>query len=1853
MNYRMLLTLPGFIFCSILSAYGQKTVDLTGPTSSELNVVKKYRLVWRDAITNDIVPPPAFGSAIWSTTGGTVSNDDNKYADVLWTSGGTQLLIFEHLSFDGYYYDDLSVMVAVPPPATPNPTFTHTQNCNATVVQRNSNPPTGVKWYWQTSSTGTNTSDSSSSISISSSGNLYLRGRNITSPYSWSDSSQLVGDIVVVATPPSVPATATHGEIISDTGGQVPISVSTVSGATSYRWYEIAIGGSPISGASTESYSPNVSVTKTFHVEAVNGNCPSTSRKAVTANVHPAAAISSTNNSVIAMGVPVTLSLNYTYDTYQWKHNGTNISGATGSTYQTSLPGSYTVVVSKGTATGVISIPKLIGTGLSGQNMNYIVSNTMLRAGVTESDIDTLSVQSMSQAIQYFDGLGRPMQTVVTQGSPNKKDIVQPVVYDQFGREARKYLPYVATSNDGWYKANPVGTTSYNGSAHHTFYNETNSLIARDAKPYSETIFEASPLNRVIKQGAPGTTWQPDGTHTYASTDHTVKMSYEFNAASEVLLWTFTYPTEQYTKTAVNAFGKVNAGTAAAPIFYAANQLYKNMTKDEHGNQVVEYVDKQGRTILKRVQAKSGTPPATTGTNKDSDYASTYYIYDDFGNLVCVIPPEATKRLATEYYQSGSSDATKNTFLKRWAFRYRYDGRKRMIMKQVPGAEPVYMVYDNRDRLVLTQDGNQRTDASGNITKKEWAFTKYDALNRPVMTGIYLHATVVNHQTMSGLISTSSFVESYDQTKPHGYTTTIFPNTNLTVHTVTFYDNYDFRDDLIAGTNYDFNSSHLTGQETTAFDRVKGQVTGTKVNVLGTGNYLWTVNYYDDRYRVIQSVMQNYKGGQDRITSIYDFVGKVLKTKSTHVTTSESTDITRILTYDHAGRLLKTYHQVDEEDEVLLSRNEYNELGQLVTKKLHSEDEGATFKQHVDYRFNIRQWLTRINNADLTPDEQNEPRDYFGMNLHYNDQDFALGNASYFDGNISAIKWSTNLGLGFNDAQLNIFEPTQRAYKFTYDALHRLKAASHVEKTTGWNPTTAYLEEVQEYDHNGNIKALTRKGKNGSNMDLLTYNYGTGATASNKLLAVTDAGDRTEGFKEAGTTATDYVYDNNGNMVWDRNKGGAEILTNGSFENGNSDWTLTDTESRLIFTNNEVQITAGSVTAILQQTVITKSKPYVVVIDIERTAGTLTVNAGGATSNLTATGQFVLSMTAGTSHNDFRITAGTTFAGKIKSVSVKGVTVLTYNYLNQPEIVTQAGDQQLQFIYDATGKKLAQILSKNGEVKKRDDYVGEFIYKNDTLQFIQHEEGRVNMLKAEPIYEYVLRDHLGNTRITLTTKHETETFTATLEDNTFEEEQNTFSSYNSFINPVLNHTAGGERAHVLNGGYNGQVGLAKSFAVVPGDTIRANVYAKYISGTGQTGNLANFAAAITSAFNLTPGMPGEAGTMYEALNSFGAIIAAGGRDDEENAPKGFINILVFDKDFNLVDFAYRQIDVASTTSHELLSVESPIRHAGYAYVFLSNENPTEVQIGFDDYEVTHAHSDVIQQSAYYPFGLTFDDYQKENSLEQRWKFQKQEHVNDMGLGWVSFKWRNAMPELGRFFNVDPLSEKYVHNSTYAFSENKVTGHIELEGLESLSANYFWQKAGKEKVGGKTWSDWQHRSTKGEKIGFFAKFVGWVAVNIGLSYTPIGAMEGTAAKSTASKVVANKTPKKFVFRGDSRKPSEIFDNGFKSKGSNMDLPEHAKTNPSNSGYVSTSESPNVAREFADEGGHVYTIEKPADGVNVNEALGSSSPFPAEQEIAVPNEIPSSNIVGARKVGKDGKFEGPFIKNNNKTKKPENE
>jgi RHS repeat-associated protein len=207
-------------------------------------------------------------------------------------------------------------------------------------------------------------------------------------------------------------------------------------------------------------------------------------------------------------------------------------------------------------------------------------------------------------------------------------------------------------------------------------------------------------------------------------------------------------------------------------------------------------------------------------------------------------------------------------------------------------------------------------------------------------------------------------------------------------------------------------------------------------------------------------------------------------------------------------------------DPVVISKNKYNELGQLEEKDIHSTDMDE-FLQNINYSYNIRGWLTQIND----PEDLSSDNDYFGMKLSYESPDPALGTTAMFNGNISAVSWN------FND------DDDAMAYEYKYDALNRILAANyHIEYYDSWLGLQDYSISDLNYDLNGNILELKRTSY-GSYIDKLTYNYEKDGSQGNQLISVSDVSQNSNGFYDGNTNGTDYEYDANGNMYIDSNKG--------------------------------------------------------------------------------------------------------------------------------------------------------------------------------------------------------------------------------------------------------------------------------------------------------------------------------------------------------------------------------------------------------------------------------------------------------------------------------------------------------------------------------------------------------------------------------------------------------------------------------------------------------------------------------------------------------------------------------------------
>ncbi|HEY4148432.1 MAG TPA: DUF6443 domain-containing protein, partial [Chitinophagaceae bacterium] len=101
----------------------------------------------------------------------------------------------------------------------------------------------------------------------------------------------------------------------------------------------------------------------------------------------------------------------------------------------------------------------------SNTSVNYVRTREAMGRITDIHQFDGSDYTDVKEATQFLDGLGRPLQTVIRQATPGASpfDIVSPVIYDAFGREINKYLPYVDAEGDGAFKTDP-----FNGQ--HGFY---------------------------------------------------------------------------------------------------------------------------------------------------------------------------------------------------------------------------------------------------------------------------------------------------------------------------------------------------------------------------------------------------------------------------------------------------------------------------------------------------------------------------------------------------------------------------------------------------------------------------------------------------------------------------------------------------------------------------------------------------------------------------------------------------------------------------------------------------------------------------------------------------------------------------------------------------------------------------------------------------------------------------------------------------------------------------------------------------------------------------------------------------------------------------------------------------------------------------------------------------------------------------------------------------------------------------------------------------------------------------------------------------------------------------------------
>ena len=657
---------------------------------------------------------------------------------------------------------------------------------------------------------------------------------------------------------------------------------------------------------------------------------------------------------------------------------------------------------------------------------NYIQEYTPL----TETfDSQTPAPNQCMRTVRYFDGLGRPVQSIAIGAAPGYGDLASLQTYDQCGRESRSWLPASLPGNNGAYVA-PA-----------TLETQARTSNLGDTIPYSEIRYEASPLGRPVERYGPGAQWREAG--------KAQRISYLTNTASGELRCARIVSGSDRQTLSLSRSGD-----------YPAGELHVTGFSDEDGRLRYEFRDKAGQLLLTRSVA-------------DSEFFDTYYVYDCFGNLRAVFPPEASAQLPA----SGTIDPTSD-FCTGLGYFYRYDVRNRCIGKKLPGAEEILYVYDDADQLVFTQDGEQRS-------RGEWSFALSDGLGRKAVTGIctgmsgsQIAPGCLEGKTLKAVYGADGPLAGYALSCEEGSCTL----TGASVLSADYYDGYDFMER--SGFEALAYSARDGYGQWSGSDGARSLRTGSLTARLGTDEStpLGEAYYYDFRHRLVQSVASNHLGGVSRYSYRYDFTGNPLGVREEHSPGAGSAPdvLVTAFAYDHAGRLQSATASLNDGAPGSVSYG-YDALGQLSSRQFGPGDGVLT----ETCAYNVRGWLA----------EQNS--DKFGMKLRY--QNPALGGAARYSGDISEWEWQHKEG-----------DHPVDTYAFAYDGLGRLLGATHYEGTAA---ADRYTEKGITYDRNGNILTLSRH---------------TGGVASDYCYAYD--GNRLLGLAGASSLCE---YDANGNMKKD------------------------------------------------------------------------------------------------------------------------------------------------------------------------------------------------------------------------------------------------------------------------------------------------------------------------------------------------------------------------------------------------------------------------------------------------------------------------------------------------------------------------------------------------------------------------------------------------------------------------------------------------------------------------------------------------------------------------------------------------
>jgi len=430
--------------------------------------------------------------------------------------------------------------------------------------------------------------------------------------------------------------------------------------------------------------------------------------------------------------------------------------------------------------------------------------------------------------------------------------------------------------------------------------------------------------------------------------------------------------------------------------------------------------------------------------------------------------------------------------------------------------------------------------------------------------------------------------------------------------------------------------------------------------------------------------------------------------------------------------------------------------------------------------------------------------------------------------------------------------------------------------------------------------------------------------------------------------------------------------------------------------------------------------------------------------------------------------------GNLTTDNNRRIRSIQYNYLNLPTSIAVAGKGVISYTYDADGIKLQKAVVDSTVSPVRTTvitYLSGSTFQNDTLQFIGHEEGRVRKKdSATLVYDYFIRDNLGNVRMVLTDDQQMDQYPAvTFEDASTSNEQLYYLNAN--IQRVARpgafntSTTNGSMVQLLQKTTQA-IGAGKLLKVMANDKLHVKVDYYIPSATTDNSSSNGLSDVLANLLGLLNGsaapaaLHGSGSTITTSLNNntgFTSFLSPQGTGSTSSMPKAYLNILFFDNQFKFISQSSEIIQVSTEGSgQQIQRISGNAKLAprnGYVYIYLSNESNNLVY--FDNLQVTHERGRELEETHYYPFGLTMagisDKTLKSQYTENKFRYNGKElqngEFNDgSGLEEYDYGARMQDPQLGVWHQIDPLAEKSRKWSPYNYGYDNPIRFIDPDGM---------------------------------------------------------------------------------------------------------------------------------------------------------------------------------------------------------------